>query len=200
MASERIKSALEAFFGSPLKPATIDAYEASMEAALSAAALAAPEQTAFCNFPHCDCSMGSAERCQLPAAPEAPREPSEEAIRKALHASCFITPGDNYDAEHPRVKLVMDALRAAIAVDFPAAPPAPAGDGWRGWAVERWNAEVANRPLRNVHRRTLDDTWRQVIRRAGGNPDELIGPSHDELLAVDPSQGWIAPPSEGGKK
>ncbi|MFA5898094.1 MAG: hypothetical protein WC829_03155 [Hyphomicrobium sp.] len=51
------------------------------------------------------------------------------------------------------------------------------------WAVDRWLAEVGNRPLVNKNRRTLDDTWRQVIRFAGGEPDELIGPSHDVLLA-----------------
>jgi hypothetical protein len=34
-----------------------------------------------------------------------------------------------------------------------------------------------------VHRRTLDDTWRQVIRHFGGDPDKLIGPNHDTLLA-----------------
>lgn len=51
------------------------------------------------------------------------------------------------------------------------------------WAVDRWFAEVSNRPLVNKNRRTLDDTWRQVIRFACGNPDELIGPSHDDLLA-----------------
>ncbi len=53
------------------------------------------------------------------------------------------------------------------------------------WAVERWNAEVKNRPLVNVHRRSLDDTWRQVMRHFGGDPDALVGPSHDELLEKD---------------
>ena len=52
------------------------------------------------------------------------------------------------------------------------------------WAVSKWHDEVANRPLVNIHRRTLDGTWRQVIRRAGGNPDELIGHSHDALVAL----------------
>jgi len=52
----------------------------------------------------------------------------------------------------------------------------------REWAVQRWNAEVSNRPLVNTHRRSLDDTWRQIIRFTGGDPEELIGPSHDELL------------------
>jgi uncharacterized OB-fold protein len=52
------------------------------------------------------------------------------------------------------------------------------------WAVERWRAEVANRPLINIHRRSLDDTWRQVIRYAQGDPDVLLGPDHDSLLEV----------------
>lgn len=51
------------------------------------------------------------------------------------------------------------------------------------WAVGRWRAEVENRPLVNTHRRSLDDTWRQVIRYAGGDPDALIGHAHDVLLA-----------------
>lgn len=44
------------------------------------------------------------------------------------------------------------------------------------WAVAKWNEEVKHRPLVNVHRRTLDGTWRQVIRWAGGDPDALVGP------------------------
>jgi hypothetical protein len=52
------------------------------------------------------------------------------------------------------------------------------------WAVERWYLEVASRPLVNTHRRTLDDAWRQVIRHAGGDPEALIGPAHDALLAA----------------
>jgi hypothetical protein len=50
------------------------------------------------------------------------------------------------------------------------------------WAVGRWQAEVANRPLQNVNRRPLDDTWRQVIRHFGGNDVILCGPAHDDLL------------------
>lgn len=53
------------------------------------------------------------------------------------------------------------------------------------WAVSRWDDEVKNRPLANVHRRTLDDTWRQVIRRFGGDPNTLIGLDHDALLAAE---------------
>ncbi len=51
------------------------------------------------------------------------------------------------------------------------------------WAVSRWRAEVERRPLVNIHRRTLDSTWRQVIRFAGGRPDDLIGHDHDTLVA-----------------
>lgn len=50
------------------------------------------------------------------------------------------------------------------------------------WAASRWQSEVANRPLQNVHRRTLDDTWRQVIRHFGGDDKALCGPSHDDLV------------------
>ena len=71
--------------------------------------------------------------------------------------------------------------------------PAPAQDvaGLLEWAVDRWHAEVANRPLSNVHRRSLDDTWRQVIRRLGGDAGLLCGPAHDALAAHDKQ-------SEGG--
>lgn len=53
------------------------------------------------------------------------------------------------------------------------------------WAVEKWKAEVLHRPLRNIHRRALDGTWRQVMRRFGGDPVALVGPSHDDLLDME---------------
>jgi hypothetical protein len=58
------------------------------------------------------------------------------------------------------------------------------------WAVSRWKAEVANRPLVNVHRRTLDETWRQVIRHCGGDDEALLGPRHSDLVAS------AAPPAQ----
>ena len=61
------------------------------------------------------------------------------------------------------------------------------------WAVGRWRAEVENRPLVNVHRRSLDDAWRQVIRYAGGDDEALIGLPHDELLRATAP----APAAEG---
>ena len=56
-------------------------------------------------------------------------------------------------------------------------------DNLVAWAVDRWKAEVENRPLINRNRRTLDDTWRQVIRHL--NPEALgqLGPCHDDLIA-----------------
>ncbi len=70
------------------------------------------------------------------------------------------------------------------------------------WAVSCWRAEVANRPLINVHRRTLDDTWRQVIRYFGGDPVKLLGPAHDHLLMAEREERAWKPPQtttcEGG--
>ena len=59
----------------------------------------------------------------------------------------------------------------------------------REWGVARWKAEVKNRPLQNVHRRSLDDTWRQVIRHFGGDDVALCGPSHDELIRAAALKG-----------
>jgi hypothetical protein len=55
----------------------------------------------------------------------------------------------------------------------------------REWAVQRWHAEVENRPLVNHNRRPLDDCWRQVMRYAGLDAEEAVGPSHDALLFED---------------
>lgn len=52
------------------------------------------------------------------------------------------------------------------------------------WAVTAWNEEVKNRPLVNVHRSRLDKTWRKVISRAGGDPEALLGPNHETLVAA----------------
>jgi hypothetical protein len=59
------------------------------------------------------------------------------------------------------------------------------------WAVGRWNDEVKNRPLVNIHRRTLDDTWRQVIRHFGGDAELLLGPNHDTLhMQAQEDRAW----------
>jgi hypothetical protein len=62
--------------------------------------------------------------------------------------------------------------------------PHPATDARHlAWAVGEWHASVAHRPLRNIYRRALDDIWRQVIRRFGGDDVALVGPRHDDLVA-----------------
>ena len=78
---------------------------------------------------------------------------------------------------------LVDAAREVLKPCGPAAQAEPeTGSDLLSWACQRWREEVQDRPLVNVHRRTLDDTWRQVIRFAGGDPDAHIGPTHDELL------------------
>lgn len=57
------------------------------------------------------------------------------------------------------------------------------------WVCERWHAEVAGRPLVNVHRRTLDDTWRQMLRHLGVDDEARLGPRHDDLLAARAATG-----------
>jgi hypothetical protein len=52
------------------------------------------------------------------------------------------------------------------------------------WACERWRDEVSNRPMGNIHRRTLDDTWRQVLRHLGADDVALLGPAHDDIAAL----------------
>lgn len=59
------------------------------------------------------------------------------------------------------------------------------------WAIDRWNAEVKNRPMINIHRRSLDDCWRQCVKRFGGDPDKLLGPSHDELRSRITTAEWL---------
>ena len=41
------------------------------------------------------------------------------------------------------------------------------------WVIERWDEGVKHRPMGNIHRRTLDDTWREVYAKltvSGGTP------------------------------
>jgi len=86
-----------------------------------------------------------------------------------------------------QVEALADAILALTPVE---------GVGMQGpvlFAVERWEQEVKNRPLNNVHRRSLDDAWRQVIRYYGGDDVALIGPCHDDLAAL----ATLGAPHEG---
>jgi hypothetical protein len=96
-----------------------------------------------------------------------------------------------YKTGHYLAARVMRILAAS-----PVEQPIPAPLSWLEWAVERWEEEVKNRPLTNVHRRTLDDTWRQVIRNCGGDDVSLLGPRHDDLIA--PAAAPIEYRYEGG--
>lgn len=69
-----------------------------------------------------------------------------------------------------------------IMADITALAGAHAPGDLINWVAERWHAEVANRPLVNVHRRSLDGTWRQMLRHLGVDDRARLGPTHDELL------------------
>jgi len=50
------------------------------------------------------------------------------------------------------------------------------------WALQQWESEVLYRPAVNVHRKMLDDKWREIYRDATGG-DEIPYMTHDELVA-----------------
>ena len=86
-----------------------------------------------------------------------------------------------------RIERIATRLREVFADRAtPAAQAASEGDfriAFHEWAVAGWRSEVQNRPLVNIHRKRLDDFWRHAIRKAGGDPDAIVGPSHDALSA-----------------
>ena len=87
-------------------------------------------------------------------------------------------------------------LSAAPAPTVSGEPEGPAAaDTAVAWAVERWNAEVKNRPLQNVHRAALDTTWRQVIRYFGGDPDALLPLPDHYAMASKAGVGFEPDPS-----
>ncbi|MCY1389108.1 hypothetical protein D9M71_38980 [compost metagenome] len=105
-----------------------------------------------------------------------------------IHANCNWAMNAGWDSIEAQAAQEMEE-RGWEVVRLYAAPVAQAGQvpELLEWAVQRWMAEVSNRPLHNVHRRALDDTWRQIIRRLGGDTGLLCGPVHDELLAAAPA-------------
>jgi hypothetical protein len=60
------------------------------------------------------------------------------------------------------VQAVVDALERRLADARPV--PAELIEHLVRWAQSRWDAEVKDRPFENIHRKTLDETWKQVIR------------------------------------
>lgn len=58
----------------------------------------------------------------------------------------------------PVVDDLLERIDAAIDGHAPTQPQQSLLD----WAVTSWHDQVANRPMENVYRRTLDSVWRQV--------------------------------------
>jgi hypothetical protein len=137
-------------------------------------------------------SMLTSTAKEIPGAALAPvvAPVKDERIAELWSEACAqYKPGMNTSPVHIFVRLL--SQHPAVA---PSASPAQGDEALRqameahaanglAWAVSRWQAEVSQRPPVNVHRRTLDDTWRQVVRYFGGDPGKLLGASHDELCA-----------------
>nr|USU32973.1 hypothetical protein NG677_04520 [Methylobacterium sp. OTU13CASTA1] len=135
---------------------------------------------------------------QTGSAGEDPKTPDAGRVHEAVADSFKVQRDFTLETLHT-LGVRLGVLAPEIACDGPQllaamsaysdslAQPAPVGDVEIAvrealyWAVSRWKAEVENRPMQNVHRRTLDTTWRQVMRYFGGDPDALVGPSHDCL-------------------
>jgi len=132
-------------------------------------------------------------------SPEDPRiraTPAVEALREAINSWWVSDDADirgrwAIRCKGKTVEYVMEGRDEAYermrGLRFSAAltaltPAEPAGEADLHWAVEGWKREVEHRPLVNIHRRSLDDVWRQAIRRFGGDPDKLVGSCHDVLL------------------
>ncbi|SFF15181.1 DUF4406 domain-containing protein [Paracidovorax wautersii] len=106
----------------------------------------------------------------------------------ALEAMCAQTLGMRFEyaagAERPALMSALKVIETLMSrTTLEQASEARRTNGLT-WAVNRWHIEVSRRPLENVHRRPLDDAWRQVVRYFGGDPEELLGPSHDEIQAT----------------
>ena len=50
------------------------------------------------------------------------------------------------------------------------------------WVIAKWDSEVKSRPLKNVYRRVLDTTWRQIYTKITGS--ELPRPRHDDEVVM----------------
>jgi hypothetical protein len=53
------------------------------------------------------------------------------------------------------------------------------------WIEGRWDDEVKHRPVENIHRRTLDNTWRRIYRHVTGT--ELPRPVHNPDVSERPT-------------
>ena len=95
-----------------------------------------------------------------------------------------------YDTSQPYIKPTVDGQVLNVELTrFAERVAQHEREALLAWAVSKWKEEVLNRPLINVHRRTLDGTWRQMIRYCGGDAVALIGPSHDDLVEAERERG-----------
>ncbi len=129
----------------------------------------------------------------IPAAPSEALMPSRMEVdswRRSLLTWREASPAELIENTAGLKQCLSNAAR--LLLDHPAlAQPAPV-QPLIDWVVERWHAEVKNRPMVNIHRRSLDDTWRQVLRHLGVDDRARLGPTHDELRAEIGSKEWEA--------
>ncbi|WP_182342698.1 Lar family restriction alleviation protein [Comamonas koreensis] len=125
-----------------------------------------------------------ARQAAKPSFSPLPQAQPADALDAARYR--YLRDGWTYHYQHESRETLDASLDAAMAAAQ--TKPADALD----WAVQRWNDEVRNRPMVNIHRRSLDDTWRQVITYLGGDACKLVGPSHDDLLAAAQEGGNAA--------
>lgn len=132
------------------------------------------------------------EACQVYEAQGKDPEKSDVCIGIILDRTRSILRASKQAANADGCNCIVGVLGGDHEADCQARTPQPkasAGDVFvspdadQRWAVDQWHLQVAERPLVNIHRRSLDDVWRQVIRHFGGDDTALCGPPHDELVA-----------------
>jgi hypothetical protein len=102
-----------------------------------------------------------ATRLKSLAAPQ----PWKEAQEIAAEIMRLVVPYFSTAAVYEITGAVLLEWAARLkSITAPQEAPAEIAD----WVLERWDAEVMNRPERNIYRRTLDCTWRQIYRHLTG--------------------------------
>jgi len=69
------------------------------------------------------------------------------------------------------MELAANSLADAVSDNVDSLLSAEADDDLMAWVISRWDAEVKNRPTKNIYRRVLDETWRQVYRKVSGGEE-----------------------------
>ena len=110
----------------------------------------------MCGHEHADCDCGN---------PPAPAQ-GEEHVPCPYQSDCLrqLAVGELRGENCPPGAVKIEG--GDCTVPAPTAPSPLLAVVFGDWARGRWDEEVANRPKNNVHHRTLDQTWKQVIRYA----------------------------------